>query len=126
MYSLNRRRIEYKIQFKNEKFLSMQIDKIGFFFETQSFKIPRTVYRIDFHQLLYRPPNAKTYSSIRPTLWNASKVLNSNEIRVKIKQDSFKSFDGTRIPMTIIQKITNDDSKKPCMVCKHRMHFVIF
>ncbi|XP_031638770.1 prolyl endopeptidase-like [Contarinia nasturtii] len=112
--SKNMRRIEYKIQLENEQFLSMKIDKVGFFFETQSFKVQRTVYRIDFNQLQYRPPDAKTYSIVKPIIWKQP-ASNLGEIQLKIRQDSFISFDGISVPMTIIEKNTND-LKKPCLV----------
>lgn len=110
-----RRCIEYKIDLKNEKYISINIDKVGFFLETESYKIPRKIYRIDFNQLQFRPTYAKLYSIIRPKLWQESKIPNSSEIRLKTKQDSFISTDGTRIPMTIIQKNNDDNSKKPCL-----------
>lgn len=94
----------------------MSIDKIGLFLETQSYKIPRKIYRIDFNQLQFRPSYAKLYSIIRPAVWKESKIANSNEIKLKTTQDSFLSFDGTRVPMTIIQKNTYDNVKKPCLV----------
>lgn len=109
-----RRCIEYKIDLKNERYISINIDKVGFFLETESYKIPRKIYRIDFNQLQFRPTYAKNYSIIRACLWKESKIPNSSEIRLKTKQDSFISCDGTIVPMTIIQK--NDDNlKKPCL-----------
>lgn len=103
---------------KNERFTSISIDKVGFFLETQSYKIPRKVYRIDFNQLQFRPSYAKLHSIVRPAQWKESKIPNSSEIKLKTKQDSFISFDGTRVPMTIIQKNNgiNGNAKKPCLV----------
>lgn len=93
----------------------MKIDKVGFFFETQSFKVQRTVYRIDFNQLQYRPPDAKTYYLVKPVVWKASQIRSSSEIQLKIQQDFFESFDGVNVPMTVIRK---DDKilRKPCLV----------
>lgn len=117
LYSLISQRIEYKIDLKNEKFLSSRIDKYGVFFETISFKSPRKVYRIDFNQLEYRRPHMMTYSTIQPILWKESKIPNIDELEIDVQYDWFYSFDGTEVPMTIIhKKNTNDDDKKPTLV----------
>lgn len=108
--------IEYNLELKNETFILMSIDKVGLFLETQSYKIPRKVYRIDFNLLQFRPSYAKLQAIVRPTIWKESKIPNSSEIKLTIKQDSFISFDGTRVPMTIIQKKNSENKKKPCLV----------
>lgn len=115
-YSLINQRIEYKIDLKNEQFVSSKIDKYGIFFETKSFKTPRKVYRIDFNQLEYRQPHMTKYSMIQPTPWKESKIPNFDELEIEVKYDLFRSFDGTEVPMTIIQKNNIDDNKKPTLV----------
>lgn len=116
LFSLATRCLEYRVELKNERFTSINVDKVGFFLETQSYKIPRKVYRIDFNQLQFRPPYGKPYSIVRPALWKESNIANSSRIKLQTKQDSFISFDGTRVPMTIIQSNNEGSAKKPCLV----------
>lgn len=118
LYSLFNQRIEYKIDLKDEQFVSSKVDKFGVFFETRSFKTPRKVYRIDFCQLEYRDPLVMTYTTIKPFLWKESKIPNLDGLEIKIQYDSFYSFDLTEVPMTIIQKENDEDDncKKPCLV----------
>lgn len=113
---MERKRIEYQIDLQNEKFLSAKIDEFGFYFETQSFETPQNIYKIDFCQLVYRPPfTQQKYSIIKPILKRKSKIPNLNDEKFSIQRDSFYSFDGKEVPITIIQK--NDGiPKKPCLV----------
>lgn len=96
--------------------MSSKIDKYGVFIETRSFKTPRKVYRIELNQLVYRRPQMMTYSMIEPVLWKESKIINFNGLELTVQCDSYCSFDGIEIPITIIQKNTNDDCRKPCLV----------
>lgn len=116
LYSLISQCIEYKIDLKDEKFVSSRVDKYGVFFETSSFKSPRKVYRIDANQLEYRRPHMTTYTTIKPVLWKESKIPNIDEMDIEVQRDWFYSFDGTEVPLTIIQKTGNSDHKKPCLV----------
>lgn len=116
MYFINKRKIDYKIQLENEKFLSMSIDKIGFFFETQSFKVPRSIYRLYFYQLEYRTPTANDFSIVKPIHWKESWIPNCTDIELDVQRDSYISFDGVKVPMTIIQKKRGANFKKPCLV----------
>lgn len=119
LYSLLNQRIEYKIDLKNEQFISSTIDKYGIFFETKSFISPRKVYRIDFNQLEYRQPHMTTYSTVKPMLWKSSKIINFDELeeeKLEVRHEWFRSFDGTKVPMTIIQKRDVDDNNRPIMV----------
>ncbi|XP_055307556.1 prolyl endopeptidase-like [Sitodiplosis mosellana] len=116
LYSSQSERIEYKIDLKNEQVVSSSIDKYGVFFETRSFKTPRKVYRIEFNQLLYREPYVTTYSTIEPVLWKESKIPNLDELKITVQYDTYRSFDGTEVPMTIIQKKQSDCYRKPCLV----------
>lgn len=117
LYSQTKHRIEYKIDLNDEKFITMKIDLCGFFLETQSFKTPRKVYRVDFTQLAFRLPFVIAYTIVEPMLWKESKIPNLDETKFKILHDSFHSFDKVTVPMTIIQrKNTNDTGKKPCLV----------
>ena len=116
LYSITHQRIEYKIDFKDEQVVSSKIDKFGVFFETRSFKTPRKVYRIEFNQLGYRQLHEMDYSMIEPVLWKESKIPNLDELDITVKYDTYLSFDGTEVPMTIIQKKQSDDYRKPCLV----------
>lgn len=116
MYSSHTERIEYKIDLRDEQVVSSKIDRYGVFFETRSFKMPRKVYRIEFNQLIYREPNLTTYSMIEPVLWKESKVLNFDGLEIAVQYDSYRSFDGIEVPMTIIQKKCDDGYRKPCLV----------
>lgn len=116
LYSLINQRIEYKVDLTDEKILSSKVDKYGFFFETQSFTTPRKVYRIEINQLVYHQPHEITYSIIEPVLWKESKIQNFDEMQIKIQYKSYRSFDGTKIPMTMIQKSGKYAPKKPCLV----------
>lgn len=118
LHALNRR-IEYKINFEDEQFISMNIDANGFFFETQSFQTPRKVYRVDFKQLVYNHHScAPTITIVRPMLWKESQLLHLDRVNLKVTHDSFRSFDQIQVPMTIIQKdgVDDDFCKKPCLV----------
>lgn len=120
LYSILNERIECKINIKDEHFLSSKIDKYGIFIETRSFKTQRKVYRIEFNQIEYLPPYTciTTYPTIEPTLWKESKIPYLDELNINVEYDSYSSFDGTKIPMTILQKdkVNNDGRKKPCLV----------
>lgn len=119
LYSLVNRRIDYKIDLKDEQVVSSKIDKYGVFFETRSFTTPRKVYRIEFNQLEYRPKydiDETDYLTIEPVLWKESKIPNLDGLKIKIRYDSYRSFDGTEVPMTVIQKSDNDNCQKPCLV----------
>lgn len=138
LYSLINQRIEYKIELIDEQFISSKFDKFGFFFETRSFKIQRKVYRIDLNQLVEGEAKAAnyyhillhhqnhnwaknpyiSYSTLKPFLWKESNIPNLDEIEIKVRYDSYSSFDGIEVPMTIIQKKKddNDDRKRPCLV----------
>lgn len=116
IYSLSNQRIEYKVDLTDEKIISSKVDKYGVFFETQSFTMPRKVYRIEINQLVYHQPHKMTYSVIEPILWKASKIQNFDEMQIKIQYKSYRSFDETEVPMTIIQKIGKYAPKKPCLV----------
>lgn len=116
LYSSNTR-LEYKIDFEEERFISMKIDAFGFFFETQSFKTPRKVYRVDFDQLVRKRNSFATTSIVQPMLWRESLVPHLNLTKLNIQHDSFQSFDQVKVPMTIIQKPNGSDAcKKPCLV----------
>lgn len=117
IYSLTNHRIEHKIDFEDEQFISMKIDPHGFFYETQSFKTPRRIYRVEFDQLAFQRLSFAPTSLIKPMLWQETKVPNINVTRFKTQYDSFASFDGKKVPLTIIQKSNgNAASKKPCLV----------
>lgn len=116
LYSSNHR-IEYKIDFEDERFISMKIDPCGFFFETQSFKTPRKVYRVNFEQLVYNRNLFAPTGIIKPALWKESKIPHLDVPKLKVNHDSFQSFDQINVPMTIVQRTSGDDScKKPCLV----------
>lgn len=117
LFSLTKHRIEYSINLQDEKFLSMKIDRCGFFFETQSFKTPRKIYRVDFDQFVFRTPFMNTHSDIQPILCKESKIPNIDLNRLKVTRSSFQSFDKVNVPLTLIEK--NDsgyDHNKPCLV----------
>lgn len=116
LYSLSNQRIEYKVNLTDEQFISSTFDKYGVFFETQSFTTPRKVYRIEINQLVYHQPHEMTYSIIEPILWKESKISNFDQMQIKIEYKSYRSFDGTQIPMTMIQKSGKYAPKKPCLV----------
>lgn len=117
VYSSNHR-MEYKIDLEDERFISMKLDPYGFFFETQSFKTPRIVHRIDFTQLVFNRLSFAPVVIIQPILWKETKIPNLNVAKLKVQYDSFHSFDQTKVPMTIIQKSNDDDAafQKPCLV----------
>lgn len=121
IYSIINQRIEYKIDIKNEQFVSTNFDKYGIFIETKSFTAHRKVYRIEFNQLEYLQSYIKNYSTIAPILWKESAIPNLDGLKIKVQYDSYLSFDGTEIPMTIIQKDGNDDCKapRPCLIYAH-------
>lgn len=106
----------------DEQFVSSKVDKFGVFFETRSFKIQRKVYRIDLNQLAFQASTpcvllpSMTYSLLKPILWKESNIHNLDEIEMKVQYDSYRSFDGVEVPMTIIQKKCNDDPEKPCLI----------
>lgn len=116
LFSIINQRIEYKIDIKDEEFSSSTVDRYGIFIETRSFTAHRRVYRIEFNQLEYRQPCATTCSVVNPILWKESKVPNLNGLEIKVQYDSYHSFDGTEVPITIIRKSGNDDCQKPCLV----------
>lgn len=117
LYSSNHR-TEYKVDFKDEQFISMNIDAHGFFFETQSFQTPRKVYRVDFKQLVCNHHSFAPTAIVEPTLWKESQLFHLNRVQLKVNHDSFRSFDQINVPMTIIQKDNgiDDTCKKPCLV----------
>lgn len=117
LYSITHNRIKYKIDIMEEKFVSINMDPMGFFFETQSFKTPRKIYRIDFDQRVFRRLSIEPTSTITPVLWNESKIPHLDMAKFKISHDSFHSFDQIKVPMTVIQKLNgSSDRKKPCLV----------
>ncbi|XP_055322565.1 uncharacterized protein LOC129578284 [Sitodiplosis mosellana] len=118
LYSLSSHRIEYKIDLEDENFISMKIDLFGFFFETQTVKTPRKVYRINFDQLvLQHRLSVDALAIVKPILWKESKIPNLNLDKFYVLHDSFRSFDQIKVPITIIQKNNgNDAGKKPCLV----------
>lgn len=118
IYSLPNHRIEHKIDFEDEQFISMKIDSCGFFFETQSFETPRKVYRLDFEQLVHNRLSFAGSSIVKPLLWKESQLPHLNEVKFKVNHDSFQSPDQIKVPLTIIQKNNgdNDACKKPCLV----------
>lgn len=117
LYSCQTERIEYKVDLKDEQVVSSKADRYGVFFETRSFKAPRKIYRIEFNQLIYRQPIlTTTYSEIEPVLWKESAIPNLDELEITVEHDSFYSADGTEVPMTIIQKKSNANYDKPCLV----------
>lgn len=116
LYSLSDQRIEYKVDLTDENIMASKVDKYGVFFETQSFTMPRKVYRIEINQLVYHQPHEMTYSIIEPILWKVSKIHNFDEMEIKIQHKSYRSFDGTQLPMTMIQKSGKYAPKKPCLV----------
>lgn len=116
LFSLTKHRIEYSINLQDEKFLSMKIDRCGFFFETQSFKTPRKIYRVDFDQLVFRTPFMNTHSDIQPILCKESKIPNIDLNRLKVTRSSFQSFDKVNVPLTLIEKNNSVyDHNKPCL-----------
>lgn len=78
-----------------------------FFFKLQSFLSPGTIYRYDF-----------TYPDIEPTVYREVKLnLNGfNKNDFSVQQVFYSSYDGTKIPMFIVQKKTNDNGPKPCLL----------
>lgn len=118
LYSANHRS-EYKIDIENERFISMKVDACGFFFETQSFKTPRKVYRVDYEQLVYNRLSYAPTSLVKPMLWKETQLPHLNRTKLKVNHDSFQSFDQVKVPMTIIQKDKGDNEdacRKPCLV----------
>lgn len=109
-------RIEYKIALEDERFLSMKIDGCGFFFETQSFKTPRKVYRVDYTQLVFNRLSFAPISIVQPMLWKQTTLPNLSAPKYKVLHDSFRSFDQIKVPMTIILKDNGDVGNKPCLV----------
>lgn len=116
LYSLSNQCIEYKVDLTDEKIISSKVDKYGVFFETQSFTVPSKVYRIEINQLVYHQPHEMTYSIIEPILWKESKIQNFEEVQIKIQYKSYRSNDGSKVPMTMIQKSGKYAPKKPCLV----------
>lgn len=116
IYSTQTGRIEYKIDLKDEQVVSSRVDKFGVFFETRSFETPRKLYRIEFNQLAYSDPYEASCLTIQPILWNEIKIQNLNGLDLKVQYDSYRSFDGVEVSMTIIQQNGNDACKKPCLV----------
>lgn len=115
LYSLTSHRIEFKIDLEDEKILSVKFDPFGIFFETQSFKTPRKINRIDFDQLVLQRMK-ETSTVVKPMVWKESQIQNLNVAKLKVQRDSFQSFDKIRVPMTIIQKNNvNDSGRKPCL-----------
>lgn len=100
----------------DEVIVSSTMDKFGIIFETQSFKSLRKVYRIQFNQLAYHQFKVITYSTIEPVLWKESTISTFDDVELSIKYDSYTSFDGTKVLVTIIQKKTNDICRKPCLI----------
>lgn len=97
----------------------MKIDSNGFFFETQTFKSPRKIYRIDFDELVRQRASFYAISIVKPMRWKESKIPNLNLDRFHVQHESFRSFDQIKVPMTIIQKRNGDDDpsrRKPCLV----------
>lgn len=113
LYSLTNHRIEHQVGLEDEQFISMKIDPYGFFFETQSFKTPRNIYRINFDQL--RPQQTTQVSIVNPVLWKESRIPNLNVAKLKVLHDSFHICDQIKIPITIIQK-PNAARNRPCLV----------
>lgn len=120
LFSLDQKCIEYEICLKDETFVSIHIDRIGFFIQTCSFKAQKKIYRIDYSQLIYHRPHSTFYSPIMPILWKESKIPYLKGTNFKIQHNSFRSFDGQNIPITIIRKDCeeNPSVKSPCLV-KH-------
>lgn len=117
LYSIKHNRIKYKIEMLEEKFISMKMDSMGFFYETQSFKTPRKIYRIDFDQRVFRRLSIEPTSTVIPMLWKESKIPHLDMTKFKISHDLFHSFDQTKVPMTVHQKLNgSNDRKKPCLV----------
>lgn len=115
IYSLERKCIEFQIDLKDEKFVSTKIGEFGLYFETETYETPQKIYKIDFVQLENRPQNRFFYSMLNPILKRESQVPNLSGVKFSIQHDSFYSFDGSNVPMTVIQK-ENNDPKKPCLV----------
>lgn len=93
------------------------MDRFGFFFETQSFKTPRKIYRIDFDQRVFRRQSYEPISTVTPVLWKETKIPNFDVTKLKVSHNSFHSFDNVQVPMTLIQKSNGSDTrKKPCLV----------
>lgn len=107
--------IEFQIDLNDEKFLSTKVDEFGFYFETMSYESPQKIYKIDFVQLVNRPKYQNVYTMLRPMLKRESKVPHLSDVKFCIQHDSFYSFDGSNVPLTVIQK-KNDDPNKPCLV----------
>lgn len=107
--------IEFQINVKDEKFLSARSDDYGFYFETMSYESPQKIYKIDFVQLLNRPKYQNVYTKLNPILKRVSKIPNLSDVKFSIQHDSFYSFDGSNVPLTVIQK-NNNDPNKPCLV----------
>ncbi|XP_031634996.1 uncharacterized protein LOC116348227 [Contarinia nasturtii] len=117
LYSVAKSRIEFKIDTEDEKFVSMKLDSFGFFFETQTFKTPIKVYRVDFSQLVFRPPlSTSYYTTVKPMVLYETRVPNLDTVKLNVQHDSFQSFDKTNVPMTVIQRMETNDRKKPCLV----------
>ncbi len=115
MYSLEMKCIEFQIDVKDEQFLTSKIDKFGFYFETMSYESLSKIYKIDFVQLMNRPKFQNVYVQLKPMLKRQSTVANLSNVDFSIQHDSFYSFDGSNVPLTVIQK-KNSDPNKPCLV----------
>lgn len=114
-YSLETKCIEFQIVLQEEQFLSSTIDEFGFYFETMSYEALQKIYRLDFVQLLHRPNYQNVYTQIMPAFKGECKVPILRDTEFSIQHDSFYSFDGTEVPLTMIQQ-RNNDPNKPCLV----------
>ncbi|KAJ6630497.1 Prolyl endopeptidase, partial [Pseudolycoriella hygida] len=115
LYSLNGQRIEFKIDLKDETFISTKVDEFGFYFQTESYETPQKIYKIDFVQLASPSERQNAYTIVKPILKRAAIVPFLSEEEFSIQHDSFYSFDGSNVPMTVIQQ-KNNDVNKPCLV----------
>lgn len=107
--------IEFRIDIKDEQFLTTKCDAYGFYFETMSYESLSKIYKIDFVQLVNRPKIQNVYTTLKPMLKRMSTVPNLSAVDFSIQHDSFYSFDGSNVPLTVIQK-KNNDPNKPCLV----------
>lgn len=80
-----------------------------------SYESLQKVYRIDSVQLLNRSDNKNAYTKLKPLLERESTVSNLSDSELSIQHDSFYSFDGSSVPLTVIQR-KNTDPEKPCLV----------
>lgn len=115
-YSLETKCIEYQMVLKDEQFLSSTIDEFGFYFETMSYESLQKIYRLNFVQLLHRPNYQNVYTQIEPVFKGECKVPILCDTELSIQHDSFYSFDGANVPLTMIQQKDNNNLNKPCLV----------